>query len=145
MNKAIYYKYMFIIAGLWEILLVFVFGIFSPIVDSFLPFFGLVKDPIIYFWLYSFLLLLAINGFEYILVGMDITKNHLVVSTSMISKSAFFIILVIFFILDKIQWPMFIFGVIELVIVALFIEFYVNYKNLETSQIVEAYSYKNNP
>ena len=145
MNKAVYYKYMFIIAGLWNILTALIFGILAPLVSGFLPFFGVDQDPIIYVWMYSFLLMVGISGFKYILVGMDITKNHLVISASMISKTSFFIILLVFFILGDISWTLFIVGAIDLIIVALFIEFYVNYKRLESSQIVEAYSYRNNP
>ena len=145
MKKAVYYKYMFIIVGLWNLLTAVIFGLLSPLVDGFLPFFGLEQDPVIYFWLYSFLLMVGISGFKYILVGLDITKNHLVISASMISKTSFFIIILVFFVLQRIGWPLFIVGVIDLVAVALFIEFFINYKKLEARDIVEAYSYKNNP
>ena len=122
MNKAVYYKYMFIIAGLWNILTALIFAILAPLIPSFLPFFGVEQDPVIYLWMYCFLLMVGISGFKYILVGLDITKNHLVISASMISKTSFFIILLVFFILGNIVWPLFAVGAIDLIVVALFID-----------------------
>lgn len=144
MNKAIYYKFLFIIAGVWSIVIAAVFGILSPAVESFLPFFGLEQDPIIYLWLYGFLLLVSISGFRYFLVGLDITKNHLVVSSGIISKFSLFIVFMVFFIIGEISWPLLVVGAVDLVIAALFIEFFVNFKKLDNSSIVSAYSYKHN-
>ncbi|HUU77413.1 MAG TPA: hypothetical protein VMX55_03655 [candidate division Zixibacteria bacterium] len=144
MNKAIYYKFLFIIAGVWNIGAAVVFSILSPTVESFLPFFGLEQDPIVYIWLYSFLLLVAISGFRYFLVGLDITKNHLVVSSGIISKFSLFILFLVFFIIGEISWPLLVVDAVDLVFASLFIEFFVNFKKLDNSSIVSAYSYKHN-
>lgn len=145
MNKAIYYKYLFIITGFWNIGAALVFGIFAPLISGFLPFFGLsTVNAEIYLWMYSFLILVGISGFKYFLVGLDITKNHLVVSSGLIAKFTIFILLLVFFIIGTIAWPLFIMGLINLVFTGLFIEFYVNYKKLLASDIGEAYSYRKN-
>ena len=144
MNKAKYYKFMFIITGIWNIITAVIFGLLAPIVNGFLPFFGLVNDPKIYLWMYSFLMLVAFTGFKYILVGLDFTKNHLVISTGIMIKISFALILLVFFILGQIQWTLFIVGIIDLIFAALFVEFYINYKKLESSEIASAYSYKQN-
>ncbi len=145
MNKAIYYKYLFIIAGFWNIGTALIFGIFAPLLSSFLPFFGLSTfNNEIYFWMYGFLILAAISGFKYFLVGLDITKNHLVVSSGLIAKFGIFILTLVFFILGTITWPLFVMGIINLIFTGLFIEFYVNYKKLLASDIGGAYSYRKN-
>ena len=145
MNKAIYYKYLFIVAGFWNISTVLVFGIFAPLISGFLPFFGLFQHTReIYFWLYAFLILAGMSGIKYFLVGLDITKNHLVVSTGLMAKFGFFILTLGSFILGIIAWPLFLMGVINLIFCGLFIEFYVNYKKLLPSDIGNAYSYRKN-
>ena len=144
MNKAVYYKFMFFFAGAWSIGAALVFGILSPLVPSFLPLFGLDQDPAIYFWLYCFLMLVLVSGFRHVLVGLDIRKNHLVVSSSIISQLSLFIIIMVFFILGRVGWPLILVGAVDLVIVALFIEFFVNYKKLDDTSIASAYSYKTN-
>ena len=141
MNKAKYYKIMFIIAGIWNIFIALLFGILTPLIDSFLPFFGMNK-PAIYFWIYGFFLLYGLFGFALVLVGLDITRNHLVVSSGMILKMLYFIYVLIFFILGDVNWVFLIIGGVELIFAGLFIEFYINYKKLDTFTIADAYSYK---
>ena len=144
MNKAVYYKFMFFFVGTWSICAALVFGILSPLVPSFLPFFGLNQDSAIYFWLYCFLMLILVSGFRFILVGLDIRKNHLVVSSSIISQLALFIIILVFFILGHVNWILILVGAVNLIFAALFIEFFVNYKKLDDNSIASAYSYKTN-
>ncbi|MBN1328453.1 MAG: hypothetical protein JXA54_03160 [Candidatus Heimdallarchaeota archaeon] len=140
MNKAIYYKIMFILAGVWNLSAAIIFGILAPTVSGFLVFFGLSDDPAIYLWMYSFILMVAIFGFMYFLVGLDITKNHLVISTGMISKMSYFIILLIFFILGDCGLYLLLIAIVDLVFVGLFIEFFINFKKLESAQIAIAYA-----
>ena len=75
----------------------------------------------------------------YFLVGLDITKNHLVVSAGIISKITLFVIYLVFYILGWCGIAMLVVGSIDLVFAFLFIEFYVNYKKLDRTQIVLAY------
>jgi hypothetical protein len=144
LNKAIYYKVLFIFAGVWNIVLAFVFSLLYYLLDD-LSFFGLIKSGQAYLWLGSFAILVCIFGLMYILVGMDIRRNHLVISGGLIWKIAYFILVLIAFIIDKAGWPIFAISIANLVFAALFIEFYVNYKKLDNSQIVEAYKILQKP
>jgi len=149
LNKAVYYKIMFIIAGVSNIVLAFVFSLLYFLLDD-LSFFGLVpeggvKSGQVYLWLGSFALLVCIFGFMYILVGMDIRRNHLVISGGLIWKFTYFILVLIAFIIGKTGWPIFAVSIANLTFAALFIEFFVNYKKLDNSQIVEAYKLLQKP
>lgn len=139
MNKAFYYKYMFIVAGIGYIFAAVIFGVLAPTVANFMPFFGLEINIHIWVWLYSYLLAIASLGFMYFLVGLDITRNHLVISAGMIFKFCQFIIWLIVYILGYCNLPLLIVGIVDLVFVALFIEFFINYKKLDPTDIVLAY------
>ena len=149
MNKAKYYKYMFIVNGIGYILCAIIFAILAPTVDGFMNLWGFQKLPTLdadvfgaYFWLYSYLILVGMYGFMYILVGLDITKNHLIISSGMIMKAAYFIIWLIFFIIGYCKWEFLVVGGIDLIFMVLFIEFFVNYGKLDRSEIIGAYPYK---
>ena len=149
LNKAVYYKVLFIVAGVSNIVLAFVFSLLYYLLDD-LTFFGLIKESgaksgQVYLWLGSFAILVCIFGFMYILVGMDIRRNHLVISGGLIWKFAYFILVLIAFIIDKAGWPILTVSIANLVFAALFIEFFVNYKKLDNSQIVEAYKLLQKP
>ena len=149
LNKAVYYKVLFIVAGVSNIVLAFVFSLLYYLLDD-LTFFGLIKESgvksgQVYLWLGSFAILVCIFGFMYILVGMDIRRNHLVISGGLIWKVAYFILVLIAFIIDKAGWPILTVSIVNLVFAALFIEFFVNYKKLDNSQIVEAYKLLQKP
>ncbi len=149
LNKAVYYKFLFIVAGVSNIVLAFVFSLLYYLLDD-LTFFGIIKEGgaksgQVYLWLGSFAILVCIFGFMYILVGMDIRRNHLVISGGLIWKFAYFIIVLIAFIIGKAGWPILTVSIANLVFAALFIEFFVNYKKLDNSQIVEAYKLLQKP
>ena len=149
MNKAVYYKVLFIVAGVSNIVLAFVFCLLFYLLDD-LSFFGLfpegqIKSGQVYLWLGSFAILVCIFGFMYILVGMDIRRNHLVISGGLIWKFAYFILVLIAFIIDKAGWPILAVSIANLIFAGLFIEFFVNYKKLDNSQIVEAYKLLQKP
>ena len=86
MNKAVYYKFMFIITGIWNMGTALLFAILAPLVPGFLDFFLYEHGTGTFIWMYSFLMLVAVFGFKYILVGLDITKNHLTISISIRSS-----------------------------------------------------------
>jgi hypothetical protein len=154
MNKAVYYKVMFIASGIYGIVAAAFFGLLAPFVAPVFNFFGLQKptltpdiEPLAtgtYIWMYLALFLLGIYGFMYILVGIDITKNHLVISTGIIAKLSSSLVLTVSYILGECTWPVFILIGIDLIWAALFIEFYVNYKKLDRDDISVAYPYKVN-
>ena len=143
MNKAVYYKFLFFFAGIWNIMASVVFAIFAPIFPQFLAFFGfttVVNETL--FWMYGFLIFTLVEGFGYFLVGLDFTKNHLVISTGMITKFGIAIIAIVFFIIGPVKWPVLVMGIVDIIFSALFIEFYVNYKRLLDSDIQGAYRYQ---
>jgi hypothetical protein len=148
MNKAKYYKYMFIVNGLGYILSAVIFAILAPTVEGFLQLWGFEKDALgtysngALFWLYSYLILIAMYGFMYVLVGLDITKNHLIISSGMIMKVAYFIIWLVFYLVGICKWEFLVVGGIDLIFMALFIEFFVNYGKLDPVDIMGAYPYK---
>jgi len=140
MNKAFYYKYMFMIAGIGYIFAAIIFGVMAPTVSNFLPFFlGMSASIQVWVWLYSYLLVITSLGFMYFLVGLDITKNHLVISAGMIFKVSQFIVWLVTYLMGFSNLPLLIVGAVDLVFAALFIEFFVNYKKLDPTQIVLAY------
>jgi hypothetical protein len=144
LNKAVYYKVLFIIAGVSNIVLAFVFALLYYLLDD-LSFFGVEKSGQVYLWLGSFAILVCVFGFMFILVGMDIRRNHLVISGGLIWKFAYFILVLVAFIIDKAGWPLLVVSIANLIFAALFIEFFVNYKKLDNSQIVEAYKILQKP
>ncbi len=140
MNKALYYKYMFMVAGIGYILAAVIFGVLAPTVSAFLPFFlGMATVSHIWVWLYSYLLVIMSLGFMYFLVGLDITKNHLVISAGMLFKISQFIIWLIIYLMDLSNLPLLIVAAVDLVFAVLFIEFFVNFKKLDPTDIVLAY------
>ena len=139
MNKALYYKYMFMVAGIGYILAALIFAIIAPTIDNFLHFFGLDQNAQIWVWLYSYLLAIMSLGFMYFLVGLDITKNHLVISAGMIFKVSQFIIWLVIYLMDLSNLPLLIVAAVDLVFAVLFIEFFVNFKKLDPTDIVLAY------
>ena len=145
MNKAIYCKFLFFFAGAWNILACITFAIFAPIFPLFFEFFGFVTATNeVFFWMYGFLIFGFVEGFGYFLVGLDITKNHLVISAGMFLKFFKAVLAVVFFILGTVKWPILVMGLMDLVLCALFIEFYVNFKKLQNIDIQGAYSYREN-
>ena len=139
MNKALYYKYMFMIAGIGYIIAAVIFGVIAPVSDNFLHFFGLEQTADIWVWLYSYLLVIMSLGFMYFLVGLDITKNHLVISAGMIFKILQFIVWLITYFMNQSSYTLLIVAAVDLIFAALFIEFFVNYKKLDPTDIVLAY------
>jgi hypothetical protein len=129
MDKQRYYKIMFIICGSWDLALAVIFSILAPVVSTFFPFFGMIA-PQNFLWFYFYMVYLSISGVSFLLMSLDITKNHMVVSMGLIAKIVIFINLLVFFLLGYCNWIFFILGAIQLVEVALFLEFYINYPKL---------------
>jgi len=130
---------MFIIAGCLNALGALLLGIFAVTLQDFFSYFGMQK-PNGYLWYLGCLLFAAIMGFQYFLVGLDISKNHLVVSSGIISKFASFFAALLFFILGSCNWVLLLITAPNLIFASLFIEFFVNFKRLNTQEILAAYS-----
>jgi hypothetical protein len=127
------------VAGIGYIIAAVVFAIIAPTIDNFMHFFGLAQDPQIWIWLYSYLLVIMSLGFMYFLVGLDITKNHLVISGGMIFKVIQFIVWLTVYLLGYCEYTLLIVGAVDLVFAVLYIEFFVNFKKLDPTDIILAY------
>lgn len=127
------------VVGIGYIFAAVVFGVIAPLVDNFMHFFGLEQNVQIWLWLYSYLLVIMSLGFMYFLVGLDITKNHLVISAGMLFKVSQFIIWLVIYLMDLSNLPLLIVAAVDLVFAVLFIEFFVNFKKLDPTDIVLAY------
>ncbi|MFW9923875.1 MAG: hypothetical protein ACFFDW_11380 [Candidatus Thorarchaeota archaeon] len=130
MDKMKFYKIIFFIEAGWNMLLSALIIILALTLKD--PFFNLLgmDTPNNFVWFCLFWILVLIYGFCYMLVGLDLTKNHLVVSAGIIAKLAYFIAILIFFILGSCNWILFLTSIFSLVFAGFAIEFYVNYKKL---------------
>ncbi len=81
-------------------------------------------------WLHNYLFLIFTFGIGYIFVSLDISKNYGIIKNGIIAKTGFFIISLIYFILEEKNFLIVILGGLDILFVCLFIEFLLNYKKL---------------
>ena len=129
MDKKNYYKYLFIIGAIWNILASLSFILTSIFNLSAFPAYG-IAVPISMIWLQSFLFLVANLGIGYFIVSMDISKNHGIIVIGIIAKIGYFFICLIYFIIGDIGLLTLLFASVDIVFSILFIEFLLNYKRL---------------
>jgi hypothetical protein len=122
MNKEKYYKILFIIAALYNIVNAVAFIIVSIIATDLFPIFG-VDIPPSMIWLQLSLILIALFGLGYILVSRDISKNHGLVFIGGLAKLSFFILTLIYFFQGDVNILILLLGTVDLIMVILFIEF----------------------
>jgi hypothetical protein len=127
MDKKKYYRYLFLIAALYNILNSVIFiGISIFGVDLF-PLFGVAVPPSM-IWLQLSLFLILIFGIGYIFVFRDLGKNRGIVVIGGLAKLTFFIVILIYFVLGDVNILIVLLGGIDLIMVILFIEFLINNK-----------------
>ena len=127
MDKKNYYRYLFLIAALYNILNSVIFiGISIFGVDLF-PLFGVAVPPSM-IWLQLSLFLILIFGIGYIFVFRDFGKNRGIVVIGGLAKLTFFIIVLVYFVLGDVNILIVLLGGIDLIMVILFIEFLINNK-----------------
>lgn len=129
MDKRVYYKYLFIIGAIWNIVASSSFILSSIFMSSIFPTYG-VAVPISMIWLHSFLFLVINLGIGYLIVSFDISKNHGIVIIGIIAKLGYFLISLIYFIIGDIGLPALLSASVDVIFSALFIEFLYNYKKL---------------
>ncbi|NVM04173.1 MAG: hypothetical protein HWN67_17710 [Candidatus Helarchaeota archaeon] len=121
MEKDNYYKYLFLIAALWNIILgtlFFLMSITDPsavfpteiIIPSLFPIHGLISLVIAY-------------GIGYFLVSRDIDQNHGIVIIGIIGKLLIFLCSVVYYGLGELQLLNLLIGIGDLIFACLFIEF----------------------
>ncbi|TFG19011.1 MAG: hypothetical protein EU533_07175 [Promethearchaeota archaeon] len=122
MDKKKYYKYLFLIAALYNILNSVIFLGISIFGVALFPLFG-VAVPSSMIWLQLSLFLILIFGIGYILVSRDMENNRGLVFTGALAKLTFFIIALTYYILGDVNLLIVLLGGIDLIMVILFIEF----------------------
>ena len=127
MDKKKYYKYLFLVAALYNILNSVIFIGISIFGVGLFPLFGVAVPPSM-IWLQLSLFLILIFGIGYIFVSRDLDKNRGLVITGALAKLTFFIIALSYFILGDVNILIILLGGIDMIMVILFIQFLVKHK-----------------
>jgi hypothetical protein len=128
MEKTVYYKWLFIVSGIFNWIMAISFTLLSIFFYSTIfTLFGSVA-PTTLFFLHSLLGLIAVYGIGYFIVGLDITKNRGIVYLGILSKLAFFTYCLIYFLLGDLTIVIVILGSFDFFFACLFIEFLLTQK-----------------
>ncbi|TFG06780.1 MAG: hypothetical protein EU539_06710 [Promethearchaeota archaeon] len=127
MDKKKYYKYLFIIGGIFNWAMAVSFISISILDPHIFTTFGSSYPPTLFF-LHSLLGLIFTYGIGYVILGLDIDKNQGIAILGVISKLCFFMFCVIYFLLGDLFIIIVIFGSMDFIFACLFIEFLINYK-----------------
>ncbi|MFX1469846.1 MAG: hypothetical protein ACFFB8_14415 [Promethearchaeota archaeon] len=129
MERKKYYKYVFLIGAIWNLLVGLIFILTSPLVDSLVPMFGMEVPPSLIFY-HSFFGIVTVFGIGFYLVARDITKNHGIVVLGAITKIYVFILYLIYFVLGYSNFLPILFVIVDLIFACLFVEFLINFKKI---------------
>jgi len=130
MEKKIYYKYLFIIGGIFNWIMAISFMLTSVFDPEIFSTFGTSYPPTLFF-LHSLLGLIFVYGIGYIILGLDIDKNYGIAVLGVLSKLTFFTFCVIYYLLGDLYIIIVIFGSFDFIFACLFIEYMINYKKKE--------------
>lgn len=122
LNKRVYYKWLFIIAAIHAWLMVVPGYILSYMEPPF-------TQEALYYYQFS-LMLVILFALGYLIVGLNIEKNHGIVLLTIIGKLWVFIFVTLFYLQGIFPFIVFIVGISDLIFAFLYIEFLVNYKKL---------------
>jgi len=122
MNKEKYYKILFIVAALYNIINSVIFILISIVATDLFPVFGVAIPPSMV-WLQLSLILIALLGVGYIIVSRDISKNHGLVLVGGLAKLFFFLMSLVYFLIGDLNVLIVLLGSVDLIMVILFIEF----------------------
>ena len=127
MDKKTYYKYLFIIGGIFNWIMAISFMLLSIIDPHIFSSFGTSYPPTLFF-LHALLGLIFTYGIGYFILGLNIDKNHGYAVLGVISKLCFFTFCVIYFLLGDLFIIIVILGSLDFIFACLFIEFLLKYK-----------------
>ena len=130
MERKNYYKYLFLIGAIWNLVVGLVFIVLSPLADSLVPMFGMEVPPSLVFY-HSFFGVVFVFGIGYYLVARNINKNHGIVVLGAITKFYAFILYLIYFILGYSNFLPILFVTVDLIFACLFVEFLISFKKIE--------------
>ena len=123
MEKSAYYKKLFFIGGMWNIVIAvpaWIGMIFQPEFASGL--FGMTPPTILYPY-HAMLWFVISFGVGYLIVSKDITKNHGIVVIGILAKTLYFIDCVITLSLKQANVLLLLIGIGDLIFAGLFWEF----------------------
>ncbi len=123
-RKNTYYKYLFVIAAIWNI--AFALG-FLFLTRLFLEMFGL-QTPASLVWLQLFFALVLVFGLGYYWVSRDLNNNRAIVVMGIVGKSLVFLIFAYHWMVGGIPTLVALAGSGDLLFAALFLEFIFKYK-----------------
>jgi len=132
MDKEKYYKYMFLSGVLYNLGAGLLFGLLPIFIDGFLPFFGIENPPSLIF---LHLLIVLVYGFAlfYFLAMKDLSKAKNTALTGGLFKILFFLVVLIYFILDLVagisgcNWIMVLIISVDFIQGSMYLEFYFRY------------------
>ena len=129
MEKKEYYKYLFLLASVWNWAVAISLLILSLAAPNIITNFGVEIPPSLVF-LQMLFILVGIFGIGFILVYRDINTNHGIIQMSVVEKVSFFVVFLIYFIIGDVGMLVLLLVIVDLVFGLLFIEFLLNFKKL---------------
>lgn len=129
MEKKRYYKYLFLLASVWNWAVSISLLILSLLAPNIITDFGVEIPPSLVF-LQMLFVLVGIFGIGFFLVYMDITSNHGIVQMSVLEKFSFFLVFLIYFVIGDVGILVLLLVIVDLIFGILFIEFLLNFKEL---------------
>ena len=130
MEKKNYYKFLFLIGAIWNLILGLLFIALSPLADSIFPMFGMEVPPSLLF-LQSFFGVVVVFGIGYYLVSRNINKNHGIVLLGILTKLYVFILFLAYFIIGDSNFLSVVPAIGDLIFACLFVEFLIRFKKIE--------------
>ncbi len=127
MQKEKYYKWLFIVGGIFNWIMAISFFIGSVAIPNVFELFGTTEPPTLFF-LHALLGLIFVYGIGYVIVGLNIDENRGCVWLGILSKLTFFAFCVIYFLIGDLGLIIVIFGSFDFIFACLFIEYIINYK-----------------
>jgi len=130
MDKATYYKALFLFGGIWNIggaIPAWLGAILVP--DLAFAYAGMSAPAVLfpYHAMYSFIVTFGIG---YIIVSRDITKNHGIVVLGIIGKTLFFIACATAFVRNEANLMVLLTGIVDILFACLFLEFLISAKRV---------------
>ena len=124
MEKKEYYKYLFLLASIWNWAVSISLLTLSLLTPEIISDFGVEIPPSLVFLQMLFVLV----GF--FIVYLDNTTNHGIVQMSVIEKISFFLVFLVYFIIGDVGILVLLLVIVDLIFGLLFIEFLLNFKNI---------------
>ena len=129
MEKKEYYKYLFLLASIWNLAVCILLVVLSLVSPDLITLFGVQMPPSLVH-LQMIFVTLGIFGIGFIIVYLDIERNHGIVQISVIEKVSFFVVYFIYFIIGDVGLLVLMMILVDLIFGILFIEFLLNFKKL---------------